>query len=104
MHPNKLLSDREIESLMKKRTYKLLKRSFLVFLALVTFLLILTPIPVLPSNILIMKDASNNPNKIMDEDFHLFCLATLPDKGYANESGTAQEYQDHNYEISPRLS
>jgi hypothetical protein len=87
---------------MKKRTYKLLKRSFLVFLALVTFLLVLTPMPVLPSNVQIVKDMTNN--KIMDEDFHLFCLATLPDRGSANESETIHEYQDNNYEISTRPS
>jgi hypothetical protein len=89
---------------MNKRTYKLLKRSFLIFLALVTFLLVLTPMPVLPSDVLIVENASNDPNKIMDEDFHLFCLAALSDRGYANESETTQEYQDHHYETSPRLS
>jgi hypothetical protein len=88
---NNLLLEKEIKYLMKKRTYKLLKRSFLVFLALVTFLLVLTPMPVLPSDVQIVKDMTNN-NKIMDEDFHLFCLATLPDRGYANESETTQKY------------
>jgi hypothetical protein len=47
--------------------------------------------PVLPSDVQIVKDMTNN-NKIMDEDFHLFCLATLPDRGYANESETTQKY------------
>jgi hypothetical protein len=85
---NNLLLEKEIEYLMKKQTYKLLKRSFLVFLALVTFLLVMTPMPVLPSDVQIVKYMTNH--KIMDEDFHLFCLATLPDRGYANESAIAQ--------------
>jgi hypothetical protein len=97
---NNLLLEEEIKSLMKKRTYKLLKRSLLVFLALVTFLLVMTPMPVLPSDVQIVKDMTNN--KIMDEDFHLFCLATLPDQYFANESETIHEYQDNNYEISTR--
>jgi hypothetical protein len=87
---------------MKKRTYKLLKRSFLVFLSLVIFLLVLTPMPVLPSDVQIVKYMTNN--KIMDEDFHLFCLATLSDRGFANKSETIHEYQDNNYEISNRSS
>lgn len=89
---------------MKKRAYKLLKRSFLIFLALMTFLLVLTPMPVLPSDVSIMKDVTNNTNRIMDEDFHLFCLAMLPDQSYANESEMTHKYQDNSYEISIRPS
>jgi hypothetical protein len=89
---------------MKKRTYKLLKRSFLIFLALVTFLLVLTPMPVLPSDVLVVGNISNDTNKILDEDFHLFCLAALSDRGYAIEAETTQKYQDYNYEISLQSS
>lgn len=89
---------------MKKQTYKLLKRGFLVLLALVTFLLVLNPMPVSSSDPLIVKNVSNETNKIMDEDFDLFCLATLQDKDFANELETIHQYQDNNYEISTQPS
>jgi uncharacterized protein YpmS len=89
---------------MKKQTYKLLKRGFLVLLALVTFLLVLNPMPVSSSDPLIVKNVSNETNKIMDEDFYLFCLATLQDKDSANESEIIHQYQDNNYEISTQPS
>ncbi len=77
---------------MKKRVYKLIKRSFLVFLALVTFLLVLTPMPVLPSEVPIGRDVTNYPNRIMNEDFDLFCLAALSDRSDAN--GSQMNYED----------
>ena len=77
---------------MKKRVYKLIKRSFLVFLALVTFLLVLAPIPVLPSDVPIGRDVTNYPHRIMNEDFDLFCLAMLLDKSEAN--GSEMNYDD----------
>lgn len=62
---------------MKKQIHKLLKRSFLVLLFLVTLLLFIAPTPVLSNNVEIVKDVSNDFNQIMNEDFHLFCLANL---------------------------
>jgi hypothetical protein len=89
---------------MKKRIYKLFKRGFFILLALVTFLLVLNPMPVSSSDMLIVKNVSNQTTRIMDEDFHLFCLATLQDQGYANESEIIHQYQDNNYEISTQPS
>jgi hypothetical protein len=85
---------------MKKRTYKSIERGLFVVLALVTFLLVLTPMLVSSSDILIIKNIFNAPNKIRDEDFHLFCLATLSDKCYANGLEMTPKYQNNNYDIS----
>jgi hypothetical protein len=72
---------------MKKRTYKLLKRSFFIFLALLALLLFFIPMPALLGDIGVGNDVTNDTNQIMNEDLHLFCLATLQDQCYANESG-----------------
>jgi hypothetical protein len=41
---------------MKKRIYKLLKRSFLIFLALIAFVLFFIPMPALSSDVRFAKD------------------------------------------------
>jgi hypothetical protein len=89
---------------MNKRIYKLLKRGFLVLLFLVTLLLFLIPVPVFSSDVQPVKDIPNDINKIMDEDFHLFCLANFQEKSYPNESAMIHEDLDRNYEISSQSS
>jgi competence protein ComGC len=65
---------------MKKRVHKLLKHGFLVFLALVSLLLVFTPMPVLSSEPQVVKDATNDTNKVVNEDLRLFCLSALQDR------------------------
>jgi hypothetical protein len=65
---------------MKKQTYKLLKRGFLVFLALVSLLLVFTPMPVFSSGTQVIKDVTNDTNKVINEDLRLFCMAALQDR------------------------
>jgi uncharacterized protein YpmS len=87
---------------MKKRTYKLLKRSFLIFLALVSLLLLFIPMPALSGDRRVEKEVTNDTNQIMNEDLYLFCLATLPDQCYANEPEIDTPLASDNYEISTR--
>jgi uncharacterized protein YpmS len=69
---------------MKKRTYKLFKRCFLVFLALGSLLLVFTPMSVLSSDTRVVEYATNDTSKVTNEDLHLFCMAALQDRDYAN--------------------
>jgi cytoskeletal protein CcmA (bactofilin family) len=56
---------------MKKRTYKLLKRGFLIFLALIAFILFFIPMPALSSDVRFAKDLTIAANEIVNDDVYL---------------------------------
>jgi hypothetical protein len=62
---------KEIESHMKKQTYKLLQRIFLVFLALIAFLLFFIPMPALSSDVRLAKDIMIAADEIANDDVYL---------------------------------
>jgi hypothetical protein len=69
---------------MPKRTYKLLKRGFLIVLALIVFLLFFSPMPALSSDVRFAKDLTIAANEIVNDDVYL--AGDSPRRGYANES------------------
>jgi hypothetical protein len=56
---------------MKKRIPKLLKRSFLIFLALIAFILFFIPMPALSSDVRFAKDLTIAANEIVNDDVYL---------------------------------
>lgn len=56
---------------MPKRTYKLLKRGFLIILALIAFLLFFIPMPALSSDVRFAKDLTIAANEIVNDDVYL---------------------------------
>jgi competence protein ComGC len=60
---------------MRKRSDKILKRGFLVVLALVALLLFLISTPPLSNDIKYMKHTTNGVSKVINEDIYQFCLA-----------------------------
>ncbi len=56
---------------MQKRTYKLLKRGFLIILALIAFLLFFIPMPALSSDVRFAKDLTIATNEIVNDDVYL---------------------------------
>ncbi len=56
---------------MQKRTYKLLKRGFLIILALIAFLLFFIPMPALSSDVRFTKDLTIAANEIVNDDVYL---------------------------------
>jgi cytoskeletal protein CcmA (bactofilin family) len=56
---------------MQKRTYKLLKRGFLIILALIVFLLFFIPMPALSSDVRFAKDLTIAANEIVNDDVYL---------------------------------
>jgi hypothetical protein len=62
---------KEIKYHMKKQIYKLLKRSFLIFLALIAFILFFIPMPALSSDVRFAKDLTIAANEIVNDDVYL---------------------------------
>jgi hypothetical protein len=56
---------------MQKRTYKLLKRIFLICLALIAFILFFIPMPALSSDVRFAKDLTIAANEIVNDDVYL---------------------------------
>jgi cytoskeletal protein CcmA (bactofilin family) len=67
----KLLFAKEIKPPMQKRTYKLLKRIFLICLALIAFILFFIPMPALSSDVRFAKDLTISANEIVNDDVYL---------------------------------
>jgi hypothetical protein len=56
---------------MKKQIYRLLKRSFLIVLALIAFLLFFIPLPALSSDVRFAKDIMISANEVANDDVYL---------------------------------
>jgi hypothetical protein len=69
---------------MKKRISKLLKRSFVIFLALIAFILFFIPMPALSSDVRFAKDLTIAANEVVNDDVYL--ADDSPRRGCANES------------------